>query len=87
MIHKNKNLMQNKAKQNKEYESKAKNKQNKKIMIQKKKMNHHSPWLKYISIYNERKKKKLASSAMFEVHIHIQQEKKKHHNYTLHYIS
>jgi hypothetical protein len=29
--------MQNKAKQNKEYESKAKNKQNKKIMIQNKK--------------------------------------------------
>lgn len=51
--------MQNKAKQNKEYESKAKNKQNKtKIMIQNKKMNHHSPWLKYISIYNERKKEK-----------------------------
>ena len=51
--------MQNKAKENKEYESKAKNKQNKtKIMIQNKKMNHHSPWLKYISIYIMKEKKK-----------------------------
>ena len=76
--------MQNKTKQNK---TKNMNQKQKQKNDSKQKMNHHSPWLKYISIYNERKKeRKLASSAMFEVHIHIQ-KKKEHHNYTLHYIS